>query len=400
VKMKAYIINTLIGIFAIDNAGNLLNFRDFNRDKQRIIKFYSNIDQKILLEKEYKNLLIELNTSGFNEFIFDNEDLETLTSQNYEFNTSLKRNSLEFKNFRLNLKKELRKIGLDDVQEELLHQYKYINEELIKQKIRQVGDKKDIIIVQIIETLNILKKTISLYSNRLKEWYGLHFPELTDKIIEDNIVLAKIVSEVGHRKNISKEFLQNLEIGQDKTDNILNMTLESMGAEIDLMMVKNFADLIISMENYRINLELHLEGLMDEIAPNMKAIVGALIGAKLIAKAGTLQKLAFMPASRIQLLGAENALYRFLRSGEKLPKHGLIFQWQQIRSSKLHQRGNIARLIAGKLAIASKIDYFGGQFIGEDLSKEIEIKIGEIKEKYPEYINRDKLGKVSKLKKN
>ncbi|MBY8982745.1 MAG: C/D box methylation guide ribonucleoprotein complex aNOP56 subunit [Candidatus Lokiarchaeota archaeon] len=393
--MKCYIINTLVGIFSIDNAGNLLNFRDFNGINQKFIRFYSNLSHQTLAEEEYSDLLNELKNSGFDEFIFDDKDLESLTSQNFDLKTYLECDSLEFRNFRLNLEEELKKIGLDESRENLLKKHKRINEQLIILKIRQVGHKKDIIIIQIIETLDTLKKTISLFSSRLKEWYGLHFPELTDKIIEDNIILARIVSEVGERNNLTEEFLQNFDISQIKKQNILNIASESMGAEIDLSMVKTFANQILSLDNYRSNLELYLEDLMEEIAPNIKAIVGSLIGAKLIAKSGTLRKLAFMPASRIQLLGAESALYRFLRSGDRLPKHGLIFQWQQIRSSKVYQRGNIARLISGKLAIASKIDYFEGEFIGEELTKEIENKIKEIKEKYP---NPPK--KIKKLKKD
>ena len=90
-----------------------------------------------------------------------------------------------------------------------------------------------------------------------------------------------------------------------------------------------------------------------------------------------------MPASRIQLLGAEKALYRFLKTGEKRPKHGLIFQWRQIRGSKPWLRGKISRVIAGKIGLASKVDYFGGEFMGDILLKDIEEKIKEIELKYP-----------------
>lgn len=90
-----------------------------------------------------------------------------------------------------------------------------------------------------------------------------------------------------------------------------------------------------------------------------------------------------MPASRIQLLGAEKALYRFLKTGEKRPKHGLLFQWNQIRSAKPYHRGKIARVVAGKIGLSAKVDFFSGDFIGDVFSKEIEGKIKEIEEKYP-----------------
>jgi nucleolar protein 56 len=123
--------------------------------------------------------------------------------------------------------------------------------------------------------------------------------------------------------------------------------------------------------------------LVEKFAPNINFLIGSLIGAKLIAKAGSLQKLAYMPASRIQLLGAEKALYRFLKTGEKRPKHGLIFQWNQIRSAPPWCRGKIARVVAGKLGIAAKLDYFNGEFVGDRLKLEIEEKIKEIEKKYP-----------------
>ena len=96
-----------------------------------------------------------------------------------------------------------------------------------------------------------------------------------------------------------------------------------------------------------------------------------------------MKKLAYMPASRVQLLGAEKALYRFLKTGEKRPKHGLIFQWNQIRSAKPWIRGKIARVVAGKIGVAAKVDYFNGEFIGNQLSEGVELKIKEIELKYP-----------------
>jgi len=381
--MKCYIIDTLIGLFAQDNQGNLLNFRIFNDQTEKAINFFKKLDQGEILE-EYLNLLDELKNSGFDTFIFDNENLETMTSEKLNLNTKLEPSSLEFKNFRSNLLEKLKTIGLIYTEQEIKKRYKKISQELIRQKVREAGEEKDIFIVQVIEILDSLKETISQFSSRLREWYGLHFPELTDRIIEDNILLAEIVAKIGNRKNYNEEVFKNrFEIPQRLIEKLINMSKKSMGADINLKMVKDFAQQILSINNYRITLESYLEDLMSTTAPNIQAIVGSLIGAKLIAKAGNLRKLAFMPASRIQLLGAETALYRHLKSGQKLPKHGIIFQWQQIRGNPPWIRGNIARLIAGKLGLAAKIDYFSGDFVGEEYAKEIEEKIEEIKKKYP-----------------
>ncbi len=122
---------------------------------------------------------------------------------------------------------------------------------------------------------------------------------------------------------------------------------------------------------------------MRKIAPNLSAIAGPVLGARLLAKAGGLKKLALLPASTIQVIGAEKALFRHLRTGARPPKHGILFQHPLVRNAKKWQRGKIARTIAAKLAIAAKEDYFGGKYIADDLRKEIEERVKEIKEKYP-----------------
>lgn len=382
--MRAYIIETLTGVFALDeNTGSLLSYRDFNGNTERIIEFYSDLDQGAL-GKEYPHLLKELKNSGFNEFIFDNEQLESTTEELMEEKTHLEQESLEFKNFRFNLAQKLRNIGLELSKEELLQRYKTVNNQLIRNKVKEAGEKEDKRVIQIIETLDFIKPTISKFSNRLKEWYGLHFPEITDKFIEEEVLLAKLVFEIGHRKNYTREKLSSRFSFDNREEQLLlELATKSMGANIDLEMVKRFAEEILSLDMYRETLESHLEDLMDKLAPNIKAIVGSLVGAKLIAEAGSLRKLAFMPSSRIQLLGAEKALYRHLRTGSKLPKHGLIFQWKQIRGNPPWIRGNIARLIAGKVGLAAKIDYFSGDFIGDEYAKEIEEKIEKLKKEHP-----------------
>jgi len=372
-----------MGIYSIDTTGNLLNYRDFEGEEQKIIEFYSKLEEGELVE-DYKILLTELKNSGFTLFIFDNEELYSLTSDLLQFETEFDPFSLEFQNFRLNLEQKLKSIGINVTQEDLLQKYKIINEQLIKKQIKQTGERKDIQIIQTIETLDFIKPTISKFSNKIREWYGLHFPELTDKYVEDDVLLAKFIYEIGNRKNYTAELLElKFSLNQKEIKKIIKLASESMGADINLEMVKKFANQILSLENYRESLESHLDELMQKTAPNIRAIVGALVGAKLIAHAGSLRKLAFMPSSRIQLLGAESALYRYLKTGNKLPKHGIIFQWQQIRGNPPWIRGNIARLIAGKLGLATKLDYFSGDFLGDTYEEEIKEKIKQIKEKYP-----------------
>ncbi len=333
--MRCFIVDTLIGIYATDDGGNFLNYINFLSDIQKSVDFYKSLNSEMLSE-EYSNFLNELKNTGFDDFIFDNKKLKELTTQTLGYTTSLEKYSLEFKNFRFNLSDQLIKIGITKTRDEILFFFKKVEEQLIKDKVSQFGSKGDVEVVQIIETLDILKKSISLFSSRLREWYGLHFPELTDKFIEDNILIAKLITILGKRDNYTYEKIdQEFSFKETKINLLQKLASSSMGADIEIIIIKKYADEILSLDDFRQELEVHLDVLMEQVAPNLFALVGGLIGAKLIAKAGSLKKLAFMPASRIQLLGAEKALYRFLKTGEKRPKHGLIFQWNQIRGSKL-----------------------------------------------------------------
>ncbi len=394
--MKSYIADTLIGIFAFDESGNILNFIDFDDNYEKIIEFYNALDNNVI-QKIFEDFLLDLKNAGFDELIFDNMKLESITSEKLGYKTIFESKSLEFKTFRFNLENQLKTVGINKTSEEILLQYKEISEKLTRKKVSDASGHSDNIVTQIITVLDVIKKSISLFSSHLREWYGLHFPELTDKIIEDNIILANLVKNLGSRENFTFENIKNkVDLKDRKIKALEKYALESMGANFDLSMIQNYADQITSLDNYRSNLEKYLEEILEIFAPNINSLIGSLIGAKLIAKAGSLQKLAYMPASRIQLLGAEKALYRFLKTGESRPKHGLIFQWNQIRSAKPWHRGKIARLVAGKIGVAAKIDYFNGEFLGDKLLKKIEEKIKEIETKYP---NPPKKAPVVKSKK-
>lgn len=380
--MKCYIIDTLIALFAVDDTGTIINFRNFNDDPQKAIEFFKSIEEGEVPD-DYTKFLEEIHNSGFREFIFDNKKLEVITANIKNYQAKFLPKSLEFKNFRLSLDHRFKSIGINLSEREILQKFKSIQEELTKYEIKKVGTRDDVIVIQIIESLDIIKKSISLLSSRMREWYGLHFPELTDKLIEDNIVLAKIISKIGTRDNYSSESLyEHFEFNETRIQKLLDLALNSMGSDIDIEILQGYTNQIVSLDSYRTELEKYLDILMEKVAPNMRVIVGSLVSAKLIAKAGSLEKLAFMPASRVQLLGAEKALYRFLKTGEKRPKHGLIFQWNQIRSAKPYHRGKIARMVSGKIGLASKLDFFNGDYMGGELKEDIEEKIKEIERKY------------------
>ena len=243
--MRCYIIDTLIGIYAIDDGGNILNYIDFLNDIQKSVDFYNSLNNSILSE-EYSDFLNELKNSGFDDFAFDNKNLKELTTLKLGFDASIEKSSLEFKSFRFNLSDQLNKIGIAKTQNEILLYFKKVEEKLIKEKVSKFGSKGDVEIVQIIETLDILKKSISLFSSRMREWYGLHFPELTDKLIEENILIAKFITVLGQRKNFTFEKIEKeFNFKQSRINMLQKLASQSKGADIDLRIIKKYPVMIL-----------------------------------------------------------------------------------------------------------------------------------------------------------
>ncbi|MFH0962310.1 MAG: NOP5/NOP56 family protein [archaeon] len=194
----------------------------------------------------------------------------------------------------------------------------------------------DYLLINEINTLDELNVVLNALSTRLRELWGLYYPELDSP---DNEVFARKVSEGIERP------------------------LESIGAEIpaeELGKISSFARAILALYQERKEIEKNIEGLAAKIAPRLAGACGGILCARLIAKAGSLERLAYMPSSTVQVLGAEKALFKHLTRGVPCPKHGLIFQYPEIQSAPKEKRGKIARHLAGKLAIAARIDHFSG----------------------------------------
>ena len=225
-------------------------------------------------------------------------------------------------------------------------------------------------LVQAIRHLDDLVVSCNLMNERLHEWYGLHFPELGDHAKDRRY--CELVSKYGDRKDI---------IGE------LNLDLESIGSDMGSEDMKRIMDLACSvcrMYDDRERTESYISELAEEVAPNMCALLGSSLAARLISSAGGLDRLASLPSSTLQLLGAEKAMFRHLRSGKKGPKHGMIFQHPDIHRAPYWQRGNISRALAGKALIAAKVDNHNGEFIGDRLLTEFNKRTEDIRARYPE----------------
>lgn len=253
-----------------------------------------------------------------------------------------------------------------------------------KQRIRELSGQPDLQVMEGVQALDEIDKALNLAAARLKEWYGLHFPELSG-LVEDTIGYARIAS-VGTRDKIAEEAFSGLNLSNRKIEAMMIAVKGSKGgsmSDADATMVTLMASTVISLSSSKDRLQKYVESSMKKLAPNTSAVAGETIGARLIAKAGGLERLAKLPSSTIQVLGAEKALFRALKTGAKPPKHGILFQHEEVHGSPKWQRGKIARSLAGKIAIAARVDMFRGEK-QEGLESKFAKRLQEIKEKYKE----------------
>ncbi|MCX8174402.1 MAG: hypothetical protein N3F63_07355 [Thermoplasmata archaeon] len=215
--------------------------------------------------------------------------------------------------------------------------------EMAKIKMRHTG--KDVQIIQRVRALEMLNRVENLVFELLCDWYAHHFPELEGLVKREDF--PHLVAEHGHRNRIAEK---------------LGITVDSAGGEFeekDLGDIQKLAELVAEIQKTREKLSKNLESVMDEYAPELSKTAGPIIGAKLIEKTGSLKKLAMLPSSTIQILGAEKAFFRYLRKRGKMPKHGLIYQHPSIKHGVKSERGKLSRALAAKIAIAARRDAFG-----------------------------------------
>ncbi|PSC74827.1 Nucleolar 56 [Micractinium conductrix] len=230
-------------------------------------------------------------------------------------------------------------------------------------KVKFNVNKADNMIIQAIALLDTLDKDVNTFVMRVREWYSWHFPELV-KICNDNYQYAQLALLIKDKGSLNEDKLEALKeiVGEeDKAKEIIEAGKMSMGQDIspiDLINIETFARRVISLAEYRQKLFTYLSDKMHAVAPNLSALIGELVGARLISHAGSLTNLAKYPASTVQILGAEKALFRALKTKGNTPKYGLIFHSSFIGRAKQRNKGRISRYLANKCSIASRIDCF------------------------------------------
>ncbi|PVU94952.1 hypothetical protein BB561_002140 [Smittium simulii] len=250
-------------------------------------------------------------------------------------------------------------------------------------KVKFNVNKSDNMIIQAVALLDQLDKDINTFAMRAREWYSWHFPEL-GRLVADNFQFCKLCSIIKNKASLNDSKIDELtEVTQDDTlsKNVIEASKSSMGtdiSDIDMINIESFATKVVSLSEYRKSLYDYLVSKMSLVAPNLSALIGDVIGARLISHAGSLTNLSKYPASTVQILGAEKALFRALKTKGNTPKYGLIYNSSFIGRAGSKNKGRISRFLANKATIASRIDCYSDNpttKFGEALHKQVEDRL-------------------------
>jgi len=383
--VKATIVECVMGVFGFGEANELLDKVFFPKDPREIAERLGKIEAGKVIE-ETATLVEKLQGKGYTTFVFESSEMARNAREKLNIEVDVERPSEAGELLRGNLEKFAVDLGFVKRADQLHEWIHKVSMELAKIRVTRAVEKRDLLVVQAIQTIDDLDKTLNLFMTRIREWYGLHFPEL-DRLIDKHETYARLVVNFGRRNNFIVENLEKEGLPKAKTEQIAEAAKASMGAELseeDMNQIQAMCRNTLELYDARQSLEKYVDTVMEDVAPNTRALVGSLLGARLIALVGGLNNLAKLPASTVQVLGAEKALFRSLRTGARPPKHGIIFQHSLIHEAKRWQRGKVARALAGKLAIAARTDAFSGKYVGDGLKAVLEKRIGEIEEKYGE----------------
>ena len=353
--MECYITYCVKGFFAFDSENELISKKLFPDDE--IISRLAEINDKQIV-KEEKEIIEEVSMEYDEILIESNKRLSDYDNPKVVIRTPnqageyLRGNYAEFE--------------LDEAEIAKIYQ------NLAIYKIKKESSSEDKHLIQAVNSIDEIDESISKLIERIREWYALYFPEMD--VIKNNETYIKLISE-----NKSKD-----EIVKAKPDafpdDIIDLD-EDINPE-DLEIMNNYAKSIHELQKSRKNIENYIDHKMESIAPNLRLLVGPTLGAKLISHAGGIKRLALYPSSTVQIMGAEKALFRHLKSGDRPPKYGLIYQHPQVRGAKWWNRGKIARMLAGRISLAVRRDVFTKTF-DENVFEEFKAQVEKIEKDNP-----------------
>ncbi|KFD58753.1 hypothetical protein M513_00446 [Trichuris suis] len=362
VKAKqVYVLLSIIASFGASSVGNLI----FRVDLVCFKKF-KNMTQALqagvamsegALGKPLKTLMKALVKNNIESLAVNNPKLGALIKNKFQVNCVADGRVAELMR---GIRKQLNSLIEEEVEaRELAAMTLGLAHSLCRYKLKFSSDQADTMVIQAVGLLDELDKEINGYIMRLREWYGWHFPEL-GKMLTDNMTYVKVVSRVGMRQGFKAKRLKSL-LSEEDIAEVQDLALHSVGSEItneDSDRIKELCTQIIELDSYRDSLNEYMRVRMASLAPNMTALVGEVMAARLIARSGSLLNLAKSASSTVQILGAEKALFRALKSKRDTPKYGLIYHAQLIGSAPQNLKGKMARMLAAKLSLSARVDAF------------------------------------------
>lgn len=374
-----YVEESILGVFGINERNEIVERSLFPMDPKRIAVALGR-QQAGEVTREAEKTIEKLIQRGFKKFIFTNKALANAAKDRWRIEVEVQNATRAGAYLRENLEELVADLGLVKDAEQLYALSHKVASIMARRAVKTSLSNREATIDQTVQLLRDIDQTLNVLSGRLRGWYGLHFPELS-RFVADHKTYAEIVRTIGPRTQFESQTLVNLGLSVSKVRGICGLTEDSMGAELepeDMARIRELADYLISLYEYRRVLEDHISVVASEVAPNLSEVAGPVLTAKLIEKAGGLRKLSMMPSSTIQLLGAEKAMFRAMKSGSKPPKHGIIFQHPAVHSSPRRLRGKAARTLAAKLAIAARADSFSRASLGSDLKYKLDLAMENI----------------------
>ncbi|MFW9802062.1 MAG: C/D box methylation guide ribonucleoprotein complex aNOP56 subunit [Candidatus Thorarchaeota archaeon] len=377
--MEVHLVLTSFGLFLLDEKGKVISEQIVYPDVERMASEFAVLGKgqsTELLEdmaKEFANL-------GIDAVVVENGMMSRALSGLTQIPISVNETSAMFKTFRDAQDSYLLKADLVKEKEDLASFRREMAIHIARATITAASEEKDLLVKHAIDAISEVDRSINILAMRLREWYSLHHPSLND-LVEDHEVFANVVSICGGRSSIDSECLSEAGCSGSQIESIMDAVPRDLGAPFeanDLSIAQSLATTVQTLYAKRREIEEYVGQMMDSVAPNITALVGPMVGARLISLAGSLKELAKKPSSTVQIYGAEKALFRSLKTGSDPPKHGIIYQVPEVHSAPYWQRGKIARALAGKIAIAARIDAYSKRNIGTDLKKKFLDRVGEI----------------------
>jgi nucleolar protein 56 len=359
--MRAFVGTCFAGSFAFDPDGNMIDKELFPKKIDVIVeKMKKSRSGEVLPEEQH--IVERLAKKGILEIVWDKKAEMTGVSCVY------KKDNLAAEK----LQNEFRKIAMDtrwaSSQAEINEIMSKVQIELTKKELKK--EKKDFMVMRVIGIIDELDKSLNTFSELVREWYGLHFPEM-GRHVGSNERFVEVIAKHGDKDSVDDKKLKEL-------------AKKSSGmpfSDDDINSIQEFSKTMVNLFEQKKKLTKYLENLTKKAMPNTSAVAGPLLAARLLALAGGLDKMSKLPSSTIQLLGAEKALFRHLRGEGKAPKYGVIYGHGFVQNATKEQKGKVARLVASKITLAARIDKFSDKDNGEEMRKDLEEQIKKLESK-------------------